>query len=35
MRHERQVELLRRIRGLDPQTAWPLAERTMRNPASA
>ena len=35
MRHERQVELLRRIKGLDPQTAWPLAERTMRNPASA
>lgn len=35
MRHERQVELLRRIKGLDPQTAWPLAKHTMRNPASA
>ncbi len=35
MRHERQVELLRRLKGRDPQSAWPLAERCMRNPASA
>jgi len=35
MRHERQVELLRRLEGRDPLTAWPLAPHTMRNPASA
>jgi phenylpropionate dioxygenase-like ring-hydroxylating dioxygenase large terminal subunit len=34
MKHERQIELLRRLKGLDPMEAWPLAERTMRNPAS-
>lgn len=34
MRHE-QVELLRRLKGLDPQSSWPLAGRTMRDPASA
>jgi phenylpropionate dioxygenase-like ring-hydroxylating dioxygenase large terminal subunit len=35
MRHERQVELLRRLKGLDPQTPWPLAAHTMRNKAAA
>ena len=34
MKHERQIELLKRLKGLDPTTAWPLAERSMRNPAS-
>jgi phenylpropionate dioxygenase-like ring-hydroxylating dioxygenase large terminal subunit len=33
MRHERQIELLRRLKGLDPMAAWPLAERSTRNPA--
>ncbi len=35
MRHERQVELLRRLKGLDPHAPWPLAPRSMRNRASA
>src|ERR1700761_5698822 len=35
MKHERQVELLRRLKGLDLHTPWPLAGRTHRNPASA
>ena len=35
MRHERQIELLRRLKGLDPHEPWPLAPHTMRNPASA
>jgi phenylpropionate dioxygenase-like ring-hydroxylating dioxygenase large terminal subunit len=35
MRHERQVELLRRLKGRDPHTPWPLAPHSMRNPASA
>ena len=34
MKHERQIELLKRLKGLDPTAAWPLAERSMRNPAS-
>jgi len=34
MKHERQIELLRRLKGLDPTEAWPLDERTMRNRAS-
>jgi phenylpropionate dioxygenase-like ring-hydroxylating dioxygenase large terminal subunit len=34
MKHERQIELLRRLKGLDPTAAWPLAEQTMRNPAA-
>jgi phenylpropionate dioxygenase-like ring-hydroxylating dioxygenase large terminal subunit len=34
MRHERQVELLRRLKDVDPLTPWPLAEHTMRNPAA-
>jgi phenylpropionate dioxygenase-like ring-hydroxylating dioxygenase large terminal subunit len=34
MKHERQVELLRRLEGRDPLQAWPLAERSMRNRAS-
>ena len=34
MKHERQVELLKRLRGLDPHEPWPLADHTMRNPAS-
>jgi phenylpropionate dioxygenase-like ring-hydroxylating dioxygenase large terminal subunit len=33
MRHERQVELLRRLKGVDPLVPWPLAPATMRNPA--
>ena len=33
MRHERQVELLRRLKGVDPTKSWPLAAATMRNPA--
>jgi phenylpropionate dioxygenase-like ring-hydroxylating dioxygenase large terminal subunit len=35
MRHDRQVELLRRLKGLDPQAPWPLAEHCVRAPASA
>ncbi len=35
MRRERQIELLRKLTTLDPHEPWPLAERTMRNPASA
>jgi phenylpropionate dioxygenase-like ring-hydroxylating dioxygenase large terminal subunit len=35
MRHERQVELLRRLKGLDPHAPWPLAAHTMRNRAAA
>ena len=35
MRHERQVELLRRLKGREPLTAWPLADQCMRNPAAA
>lgn len=34
MRHERQVELLRRLKGIDPSVPSPLAARTMHNPAS-
>ena len=34
MRHERQVELLRRLKGIDPSVPSPLATRSMRNPAS-
>ena len=34
MRHERQVELLRRLKGVDPNAPWPLADQTLRNPAS-
>ena len=34
MRHERQVELLRRLKGVDPNAPWPLAEQTYRNPAA-
>lgn len=34
MKHERQIELLRRLEGRDPLSAWPLAERSMRNKAS-
>src|SRR5438067_409130 len=35
MRHERQIELMRRLKDLDPHEPWPLAPATMRNPASA
>ena len=35
MRQERQIELLRRLKGLDPLESWPLAPAIMRNPASA
>jgi phenylpropionate dioxygenase-like ring-hydroxylating dioxygenase large terminal subunit len=35
MRHERQVELLRRLKTVDPQDSWPLAAHGMRNPAAA
>lgn len=35
MKHDRQIELLRRLEGRDPLSAWPLAERTMLNKASA
>ena len=35
MRHERQVELLRRLKGLDPHTPWPLAPHSLRNSAAA
>lgn len=34
MRQERQIELLRRLEGLDPNEPWPLAPEIMRNPAS-
>lgn len=34
-RHERQVELLRRLKGLDPHAPWPLAPHGMRNPAAS
>src|SRR4051812_3522365 len=34
MRHERQIELLRRLKDLDPHQPWPLAPATMRNAAS-
>ncbi|MBI1238802.1 MAG: Rieske 2Fe-2S domain-containing protein [Alphaproteobacteria bacterium] len=33
MRHERQVELLRRLKDVDPSGTWPLAPSSMRNPA--
>jgi phenylpropionate dioxygenase-like ring-hydroxylating dioxygenase large terminal subunit len=33
MRHERQVELLSRLKGRDPLEAWPLDQSTYRNPA--
>ena len=35
MRHERQIELLRRLKDIDPNEPWPLAAHSMRNPASA
>src|SRR5271154_6814408 len=35
MRHERQIELLRRLADLDPYEPWPLAPHSVRNPASA
>jgi phenylpropionate dioxygenase-like ring-hydroxylating dioxygenase large terminal subunit len=35
MRHERQIELLRSLKDLDPHQPWPLAPATMRNAASA
>jgi phenylpropionate dioxygenase-like ring-hydroxylating dioxygenase large terminal subunit len=35
MRHERQIELLQLLQGLDPHEPWPLADHTMRNLASA
>jgi len=35
MRHERQIELLRRLKDVDPLESWPLAAHTMRNPAAA
>ena len=34
MRHDRQVELLRRLKGVDPSAPWPLAPETYRNPAA-
>ena len=34
MRHERQVELLSRLKGRDPHAPWPLAETCLRNPAA-
>jgi len=34
MRHERQVELLSRLKGLDPHAPWPLDDACMRNPAA-
>ncbi len=34
MRHERQVELLRRLKGIDPNAPWPLAAATLRNSAN-
>jgi phenylpropionate dioxygenase-like ring-hydroxylating dioxygenase large terminal subunit len=33
MRHERQVELLRRLKGVDPASTWPLAPASICNPA--
>jgi phenylpropionate dioxygenase-like ring-hydroxylating dioxygenase large terminal subunit len=33
MRHERQVDLLRRLKAIDHNTSWPLAPEIMRNPA--
>lgn len=33
MRHERQIELLRRLKDVDPASSWPLAPASMRNPA--
>jgi hypothetical protein len=35
MRHERQAELLRRLKGRNPHEAWPLADAIHRNPAQA
>jgi len=35
MRQERQVELLRLLKDVDPLEPWPLAPHTMRNPARA
>jgi phenylpropionate dioxygenase-like ring-hydroxylating dioxygenase large terminal subunit len=35
MRHERQIELLRRLKNVDPHEPWPLASHSMRNAASA
>jgi phenylpropionate dioxygenase-like ring-hydroxylating dioxygenase large terminal subunit len=35
MRRDRQIELLRRLKGLDPREPWPLASHSARNPASA
>jgi phenylpropionate dioxygenase-like ring-hydroxylating dioxygenase large terminal subunit len=35
VRHERQVELLRRLKDVDPLSAWPLADRSVRNRAAA
>jgi phenylpropionate dioxygenase-like ring-hydroxylating dioxygenase large terminal subunit len=35
MRHERQIELLRRLKDVNPNEPWPLAPHSMRNPASA
>ncbi len=35
MRHERQIELLRRLKDVDPHQSWPLASHSMRNAASA
>ena len=35
MRHERQIELLSRLKDRDPLTAWPLAPHSMRRRASA
>jgi phenylpropionate dioxygenase-like ring-hydroxylating dioxygenase large terminal subunit len=34
MKHERQIELLRRLKGRDPTKPWPLTAQTMRNRAS-
>ncbi len=34
MRHERQVELLRRLKGRDPHEPWPLAPASLHNPAA-
>ena len=35
MRHERQIELLRQLKDVDPHEPWPLAEHSLRAPASA
>ena len=35
MRHERQIELLRRLKDVDPHEPWPLAAHSMRNLAAA